>query len=167
MDFPKSVPGVGLVAGRYVDENQATGQPGTLITAQAVNALTDEILAVIEAAGMVPDEQKNYQLRDAIKAMLNASSPAKRIPRNVLASRVAGMTYTNNTQDDIEVNVAGGAATAQATATLIVEGLEFVGSSQPTQGLNMAITAVVPPGKSYRVPAGKFSAITSWLETSQ
>lgn len=70
MDFPKSVPGVGLVAGRYVDENQATGQPGTLITAQAMNALTDEILAVVTDAGMDPDEHDNAQLRDAIKAIV-------------------------------------------------------------------------------------------------
>ena len=70
MDFPKSVPGVGLVAGRYVDENQATGQPGTLITAQAMNALTDEILAVIEEGGMAPDEQANDQLKAAIKTIV-------------------------------------------------------------------------------------------------
>lgn len=66
MDFPKSVPGVGLVAGRYVDENQATGQPGTLITAQAMNALTDELLAVITGAGLAPDEASHSQLLEAL-----------------------------------------------------------------------------------------------------
>lgn len=29
--LPKSVPGVGLVGGKFVDENTATGQQGSLI----------------------------------------------------------------------------------------------------------------------------------------
>lgn len=68
MDFPKSVPGVGLVAGRYVDEDQTTGQPGTLITAKWMNAVTDELLGVIRAAGLEPDEEDSSQLQQALQA---------------------------------------------------------------------------------------------------
>lgn len=89
-----------------------------------------------------------------------------RTPRDVLAARSAGVTYTNNTPYDILVNVSGGAAISQSTAILIVGAVEFVGSSQPTQGLNMSVMAIVPPGATYRVPLGNFSTITRWQELS-
>ncbi len=91
MDFPKSVPGVGLVAGRYVDENQATGQPGTLITAQAMNALTDEILAVLAEAGIDPDELSNVQLRDAIKAIVERKTEGIDELLGVLSGRITAL----------------------------------------------------------------------------
>ncbi len=34
MDYPKRVPSVGLVNGKFVDENPVTGAPGSLIPAQ-------------------------------------------------------------------------------------------------------------------------------------
>lgn len=74
MDFPKSVPGVGLVGGRYVDENQATGQPGTLITSQTMNALTDELLAVITAGGFVPSESDSAQLLKALQKLFSSDN---------------------------------------------------------------------------------------------
>lgn len=89
-----------------------------------------------------------------------------RTPRDVLTSRAAGVTYTNNTANDIVVNVSGGAAAAQSTAIFLVGSFEFIGSSQPSQGLNMSVTAIVPPGTTYRVPAGNFSTITRWQELS-
>ena len=56
MDYPVSVPGVGLVGGKFVDEDAAVGQIGSLIPAAWGNAVTDEIVAVIEAAGLTPSE---------------------------------------------------------------------------------------------------------------
>lgn len=107
MDFPKSVPGVGLVAGRYVDENQATGQPGTLVTAQAMNALTDEILMVVKDAGGKPDEHDNAQLLAAIKAIISKETESLAARQkalgdgqtwqNVTAFRAANTTFTNLT----------------------------------------------------------------------
>lgn len=66
MDFPKSVPGVGLVAGRFVDENPVAGTPGSLIPAAWGNAVTLELLAVIQAAGLTPAEADVDQLAEAI-----------------------------------------------------------------------------------------------------
>lgn len=69
MDYPKSTPGVGLVDGRFVDENIATGQPGSLIPAAWGNAVTTELLNVIQAAGYAPDEQDLGQLVDALREL--------------------------------------------------------------------------------------------------
>lgn len=67
MDFPISAPGIGLVGGKFVDENPLLGTPGSLIPSQWGNAVTEEILNVISAAGLAPDEESNNQLIAAIR----------------------------------------------------------------------------------------------------
>ncbi len=69
MDYPKSVPGVGLVNNQFVDEDPVNGTPGSLIPAAWGNAVTQELLAVIQAAGLVPSEANNAQLLPAIKSL--------------------------------------------------------------------------------------------------
>lgn len=75
MDFPKSVPGVGLVGGQFVDENQTTGQVGSLIPAKWGNDVTTELLGVINEAGLVPDEENPQQLRAAVLAIVDKVAP--------------------------------------------------------------------------------------------
>jgi hypothetical protein len=69
MDYPNSVPNVGLVAGKFVDENTATGQVGSLIPAAWGSAITDEVLNVILAASLVPAEADLTQLLKAIRVI--------------------------------------------------------------------------------------------------
>lgn len=69
MDYPKSVPGVGLVDGKFVDEDQVNGTPGSLIPATWGNAVTDEILGVLAEADVAPAEANNGQLRESILAI--------------------------------------------------------------------------------------------------
>jgi hypothetical protein len=71
MDYPKSVPGSGLVNGKFVDENPLTGTPGSLIPATWGNAVTEELLTVIRAAGLVPSESESNQLLKALKSVLS------------------------------------------------------------------------------------------------
>ncbi|MGF6315834.1 hypothetical protein [Pseudomonas frederiksbergensis] len=71
MDYPKNVPSVGLVNGWFVDENPIVGTPGSLIPATWGNGVTQEILNVIKAAGLTPDEAKNDQLVLAIGALVD------------------------------------------------------------------------------------------------
>lgn len=66
MDYPKSVPSVGLVNGKFVDEDPGAGTPGSLIPSAWGNAVTDEILAVISDAGLTPDEENHGQLKEAL-----------------------------------------------------------------------------------------------------
>ena len=73
MDYPKSVPGVGLVGGKFIDENVQTGQQGSLIPAAWGNAVTDEILAVIAGAGLTPNESTYDQLLEAIETLIIAA----------------------------------------------------------------------------------------------
>ncbi|MFL1477444.1 hypothetical protein [Pseudomonas grimontii] len=74
MDFPKSVPSVGLVDGKFIDENAVAGTPGSLIPSAWGNAVTQEILKVIQEAGLEPDEDDNTQLNAAIDRKISESS---------------------------------------------------------------------------------------------
>jgi hypothetical protein len=76
MDYPKNTPNVGLIGGKFADENTTTGQPGSLIPAAWGNAVTDELLSVITAAGLEPSEADVSQLLKSIQAI--AASDVRR-----------------------------------------------------------------------------------------
>jgi hypothetical protein len=67
VDFPISVPSIGLVDGKFVDEDPLLGTPGSLIPAVWGNSITEEVLNVITAAGLLPDEENLTQLLLAIR----------------------------------------------------------------------------------------------------
>ena len=72
MDYPKSVPSVGLVDGKFVDENPVAGTPGSLIPASWGNAVTEEILGVIKGGALKPDEADAGQLLTAVRKINQA-----------------------------------------------------------------------------------------------
>lgn len=74
MDYPKNVPGSGLVNGKFADENPMTGTPGSLIPASWGNAVTEEIINAISAAGLMPSENQTDQLSLAIKELAKLDS---------------------------------------------------------------------------------------------
>ncbi len=82
MDYPKSVPGSGLVNGKFVDEDAIAGTPGSLIPASWGNSVTQEILSAITAAGLSPDEQQTDQLAQAIR-QLSRPDPLQAFPVQV------------------------------------------------------------------------------------
>ncbi len=103
MDYPKSVPNVGLVSGKFVDENTSTGQVGSLIPATWGSAVTDEILNVIMSGGVAPEENQNDQLLLAIKEIIKDNIPPEKI-RTTLAEYGITDAYTKTkvyTKDEI------------------------------------------------------------------
>ncbi|CAI8936565.1 gp53-like domain-containing protein [Pseudomonas sp. IT-P260] len=68
MDYPNSVPSAGLVNGRFVDEDPIAGKPGSLIPASWGNGVTQELLNVIQAAGLAASEAKTDQLLTALRS---------------------------------------------------------------------------------------------------
>lgn len=70
MDYPKTVLNVGLVNGKFIDEDNDTGQAGSLIPAVWGNAVTDELLAVIRAGGLEPAEDDHDQLQQALGSIV-------------------------------------------------------------------------------------------------
>ncbi len=64
----------GAVSGLYTAGNPATGQRATLIDADALNAIQEEICAVIEGAEIDLEKGTNNQLFDAIVALITATA---------------------------------------------------------------------------------------------
>ena len=62
------MPSVGLVNGQFVDEDPIAGKPGSLIPATWGNSVTQEILNVVQAAGLTPNESSNNQLLGALRS---------------------------------------------------------------------------------------------------
>lgn len=146
MDFPKSVPGVGLVADRFVDENPVAGTPGSLIPAAWGNAVTQEILAVLQLADVVPAENDNDQLALAINTLIsdalrNVATPAQfdndksavnsEFVQRALGNKagyVAKNSATTLTAADAgkEISlIAGATVTTLPLLSSVVEGAEF------------------------------------------
>ncbi|WP_288843899.1 hypothetical protein [uncultured Deefgea sp.] len=67
MKYPSS-PEVGLVGGKFSDGDPLNGVPASLDPAEHMNAITDELLAVITACGLVPSESDVTQLLKAIQS---------------------------------------------------------------------------------------------------
>jgi len=80
MDYPKKVPGIGLVDGKFVDEDAISGKPGSLIPCKWGNSVTDEVLNVVRAAGIEPDEESVVQLRDAIISLIEKKTALSYTP---------------------------------------------------------------------------------------
>lgn len=60
---------------KFVDGDEMVGVPSTVVTASWLNAVQEEICAVIEGASMVIDKPTGHQLLLAIKALTRAASP--------------------------------------------------------------------------------------------
>lgn len=163
MDFPISVPNIGLVGGVFVDEDQLAGTPGSLIPSAWGNAITEEVLNVITAGGLVPSEADVTQLLKAIRAI-------NKQPVMLVDTGTAGVYKAANspaltafpTSGYIQcVNIANlnpGAATYQpdGLAAKPIYGLGL----QPLQG------GELPPGPAvlmYLVQAGVNSGNGAWI----
>jgi len=110
VDYPKSVPSVGLVNGKFVDESPVNGTPGSLIPSSWGNAVTDEILSVIRSTNVVPAESNNAQLTDAIVSIadLRASQAVSKAVAQATESaagvaKIATQAQTNLGVDDTTI----------------------------------------------------------------
>lgn len=151
MDYPKSVPSVGLVNGKFVDEDVATGVQGSLIPSAWGNAVTDELLAVVKGAGLVPAEHNNGQVFSAIRTMLLAQSAGRLIGVQVFT---ASGTYTPTpgmTSCIIEVQGGGGSS---AGATNPSAGNVSLGSSGAAGAYAKGLFTAAAVGASKAVTVG-------------
>ncbi|NUT73459.1 phage tail protein [Pseudomonas sp. C1C7] len=100
MDYPKSVPSAGLVNGKFIDENPLTGTPGSLIPAAWGNGVTEEIVNVIKAGDLMPDETRFDQLLLAIQIVsakgwnLDSALPIASLPQPTVATADGRLAVT-------------------------------------------------------------------------
>lgn len=73
MRYPVSDPGSQLHNGKFTDGNPALGIPASVDKAAHMNAVYDELLAVISAAGLTPNETTFNQVLQAVQGLINGS----------------------------------------------------------------------------------------------
>jgi hypothetical protein len=64
---------VGNVNGAFVEENTVTGQQPTIVSAEWLNAVQSEILAVVTAGGLTPTKSNSSQMSSAISALISTA----------------------------------------------------------------------------------------------
>nr|WP_246356527.1 phage tail protein [Pseudomonas gingeri] len=74
-----------MVNGKFVDENPVNGSPGSLIPAVWGNAVTEELLNVVQAGGLEPAEAERDQLLRAIQTIVKSSLPPEQIRTTLTA----------------------------------------------------------------------------------
>ena len=170
MDFPISVPSIGLVDGKLVDEDPLVGTPGSLIPSQWGNAVTLEILNVIQAAGLTPDEDDNTQLRAAISAIVTSGFPAATeivAGKAKLASQPDAESGADNAKIMTPLRVFQAIAKTVVQATETVFGWAKIATQALTDAGVDDSTIVTPKklrkGVSFSLGVNGYVALPSWL----
>ncbi len=160
MDYPKSLPGTGLVNGRFVDENPLTGAIGSLIPAQWGNAVTEEVLNVIQSAGLAADEQDNAQLKSAIEQKITQSM----VP---LASVQDAEQGTDNVKRMTPLRVFQAIAKRVVQASESIAGVAKIATQVQTESGADTTTIVTPKtlrfGFSASLTTNGYIVFPSWL----
>lgn len=157
MDYPKSTPNVGLVGGKFVDENTSTGQAGSLIPATWGNSVTDELLAVIVAAGLTPSESDLTQLQKAIQTL--AASDVKRTVRVATTGAIA---LSGVQTIDGVVLVAGNRVLVKDQAAGSQNGIYTVAAGAWVRALDTNESAECVPGHLVIVESGTAHGGAIW-----
>lgn len=157
MDYPKSVPNVGLVDGQFIDENAATGQVGSLIPSSWGNSVTQEILNVIKAAGLAPSEGDVSQLLKAIQTVA-----ASDIKRTVQCATTGPIALSGLQTIDGVVLTAGKRVLVKDQANAAQNWIYTVAAGAWVRALDANESVECAPGHLVIVEAGTANAGSIW-----
>ncbi|QWA30505.1 hypothetical protein [Pseudomonas sp. RC3H12] len=162
MDYPKRIPNVGLVGGKFADENATTGQPGSLIPAAWGNAVSDELLNVIKAAGLTPSEDNNAQLLQAIQGI--AASDLK---PSVRVATTGPIALSGLQAIDGIALPAGGRVLVKDQANAAQNGIYVASANAWVRAQDANENAEFSPGFIVAVQAGNFHGGSLWQFKNQ
>jgi hypothetical protein len=136
---------VGLVDGKFVDEDVVAGTPGSLIPAQWGNAVTEELLNVITSVGLTPDEGNNAQLLAALTAIIAAAIPGSPPDATTLVKGLVELATNLETQTGTDtVRAVTPAGLASRTATEVRGGIIRLGTQTEVNTGTDDATAITP-----------------------
>lgn len=157
MDYPISVPGVGLVGGKFTDGDPLLSQQASLDPAAWANAVTDELLNVIIAAGLTPNEAQTNQLLLAIQSF--ASQDFK---NSVRVATTANISLSGiQTIDGIAV-VVGNRVLVKNQTTASQNGIYVVASGAWVRSVDADTDIEVTPGLLVAVEQGTTQGDNIW-----
>ncbi len=149
MDYPKSDPTVGLVGGKFSDGDSAGGVSASRDPAAWANAVSDELIHVIEQGGLTPNEADNTQLWQALAAgIADPYGFSKRESGSPAFTKTSASTIS--IKAGTKIMVAGVAVNIAADTAIVMPAL--------TAGTDYAIYActdgTVRADASFTAPAG-------------
>ncbi|NMY73792.1 phage tail protein [Pseudomonas sp. WS 5071] len=157
MDYPKSVPNVGLVEGKFVDENPTTGQVGSLIPSAWGNSVTEELLSVIKAAGLKPDESQVNQLLKAIQTFAAAD-----MKKTVRVATTGAIALSGLQSIDGTALVAGDRVLVKNQANAAQNGIYSAAAGGWVRAQDADESIEVSPGMMVPVQAGTTNYGSIW-----
>lgn len=157
MDYPISVPGVGLVGGKFTDGDPLLSQQASLDPAAWANAVTDELLNVIIAAGLTPNEAQTDQLLQAIQKF--AAQDFKNSVRVVVTADIALAGL--QTLDGIAL-AAGDRVLVAGQTVALQNGIYVVAAGAWTRSVDADTSIEVTDGLLVAVEQGTTNADTVW-----
>lgn len=165
-------PGAAGTPGYFTSGNPLTGTPATTISADFLNIIQEELMAILTAAGISPAKDNHGQVLEALQtvfAPLQGSFGVGQTYHDLTTAtgdlaRAVNTDYVNNTGRTIEVQVAM-IASAAGWYTWTVDGLTMWGAG--TYGTTNGGTVVfkVPPEKTYSVGCTNgVPTLVQWVE---
>ena len=100
----------GNVSGRYYEGNPALGEPATVVSADAMNSLQEEICNVIEGAGITLVKAEEDQLKAALNEIVSQGGAGNQVESNIINNlstpgNVGGLQYSSTTYKTILVTL--------------------------------------------------------------
>lgn len=165
MDYPISVPGVGLSAGKFTNGNPLASLAASLDPAEWANAVTDEILNVIVQGGLTPIENTNTQLATAIKNLIKGGDYKDSVR---VASTVAINLAAPGANIDGVAMVAGDRFLEKDHGTPSSRGIYIWNGAAvaATRALDADTGAELNSGAIIPVESGTVNADTNWQLTT-
>ena len=166
MDYPITVPGVGLSAGKFTNGNPVASLAASLDPAEWANAVTDEILNVITQGGLTPTENTNTQLATAIKNMIRGGDYKDSVRFTTTANIVLSGLGTQAGGDWPAALTAGERTLVKNQTAGAENGIWIAAAGAWTRALDADTGAELNSGAIIPVESGITLADTNWQLTT-
>lgn len=165
-------PGAAGTPGYFTHGDPSTGTPATTVSADFLNMIQEELMAIVAAGALTPDKTNHGQVLAALEELFAPLAGTFGVGQayqdlthaSGALARAVNTPYVNDTGRTIEVQVAM-TTSAAGWYTWTVDGLTMWGAG--TYGTTNGGTVIfkVPPGKSYSVGVSAGTpTLVQWVE---